>query len=294
MNEQFLQIADLFYSIPLSVNLAANYTPFICSSIENNPLASKVAIDSIKVADRRKCYQGSVIDSTKEVCIYKVGDDYSSYYVTLESKNKDELYELYASPVWDKITLSENCTSHACPSSVIDIFMMLIFIYSSLYHHVVLLHASCIKYGEQGIAFIGCSGAGKSTHSRLWLKYIPGTKLLNDDQPAVRVFENGKVVIYGTPWSGKTQCYLFDKATLRGIVRMKQAPNNKLISLSPVLLFKELLSSCSMIKSDPVTFKVITSILAKMVSSVSGFILENRPEESAVRLVYNHTLKKSY
>ena len=26
-----------------------------------------------------------------------------------------------------------------------------------------------------------------STHSRLWLKYIPDTKLLNDDNPAARI-----------------------------------------------------------------------------------------------------------
>ena len=54
---------------------------------------------------------------------------------------------------------------------------------------------------------LGKSGTGKSTHSRLWLKYIPDTKLLNDDNPAVRIMDNNTIMIYGTPWSGKTPCY---------------------------------------------------------------------------------------
>ena len=52
---------------------------------------------------------------------------------------------------------------------------------------VVLIHASCVALDEEGVAFIGPSGIGKSTHSGLWLKHIPGTRLLNDDQPALRL-----------------------------------------------------------------------------------------------------------
>ena len=38
--------------------------------------------------------------------------------------------------------------------------------------------------------FQGKSGTGKSTHSGLWLKHIPGCELLNDDNPIVHFNRN--------------------------------------------------------------------------------------------------------
>jgi hypothetical protein len=36
---------------------------------------------------------------------------------------------------------------------------------------------------------LGKSGTGKSTHSRLWLDYVEGSELLNDDNPVVRIID---------------------------------------------------------------------------------------------------------
>ena len=70
----------------------------------------------------------------------------------------------------------------------------------------VAIHSSCIVYRGKAVLFLGASGTGKSTHTRLWLENIEGSTLLNDDSPFVRV-EDGKVWAYGSPWSGKTSCY---------------------------------------------------------------------------------------
>ena len=290
MNIQRIQIAGLTYLITSSVKLTQNYKPFFTAESVSEQIASVISIGDIPATNKKLCHHGLVIDDTKELYIYNV--DEGSYYVTLNTKGSSELFELYAASTWDKITLSSNCSSPACHPSVIDIFMMLTFIYSAAYFNTVLLQSSCVKCGEDVVAFIGHSGAGKSTHSRLWLTHVPGTMLLNDDQPAVRVWDENRIVIYGTPWSGKTPCYINDQGLLKGIIRMKQAPMNKITALSPVALFQELLSSSSMIKADPTTFKQITSTLAKLASHIAGFVLENRPEKAAVDLVYTNTLKQ--
>lgn len=44
--------------------------------------------------------------------------------------------------------------------------------------------------------FLGESGTGKSTHTRLWRENIAGSKLLNDDSPIVRYEEGGRVGIW--------------------------------------------------------------------------------------------------
>lgn len=43
--------------------------------------------------------------------------------------------------------------------------------------------------------FLGESGTGKSTHTRLWLENIPGSRLLNDDSPVLRRHK-GKNTLY--------------------------------------------------------------------------------------------------
>ena len=82
-------------------------------------------------------------------------------------------------------------------------------------HCMLKMHASVTVLDGQALLFFGVSGTGKSTHSRLWRKFVPGAMLLNDDEPIVRVLEDGEVRVYGCPWSGSTPCYKNESA--RGI-----------------------------------------------------------------------------
>ena len=68
------------------------------------------------------------------------------------------------------------------------------------------VHSSCIVYRDRAVLFLGESGTGKSTHTRLWREHVEGAFLLNDDSPVLRV-EDDVVRVYGSPWSGKTPCY---------------------------------------------------------------------------------------
>ena len=59
------------------------------------------------------------------------------------------------------------------------------------------MHASTVVNGGKAYLFLAKSGTGKSTHSRMWLKAIPGTHLMNDDNPVVRTYGDGRVIAYG-------------------------------------------------------------------------------------------------
>ena len=73
---------------------------------------------------------------------------------------------------------------------------MIAFAFSGAQKDLLLIHASVTMKDGKGYLFLGKSGTGKSTHSQLWLKHIPGTELLNDDNPAVRLI-NDEVIVYG-------------------------------------------------------------------------------------------------
>ncbi len=65
----------------------------------------------------------------------------------------------------------------------------------------ILMHGSSISYKDKGIIFTAPSGTGKSTHARLWKKYYD-IVYINDDKNYI-VKEDGKLNLYGNPWSGK-------------------------------------------------------------------------------------------
>lgn len=86
------------------------------------------------------------------------------------------------------------------------------------------IHSSAIRLGDDAVLFLGESGTGKSTHTRLWCDHIPGAELLNDDSPLVGMHD-GRPTAWGSPWSGKTPCYRSERATIRAFVRLRQAPH---------------------------------------------------------------------
>ena len=63
-------------------------------------------------------------------------------------------------------------------------------------------HDSAVAVREQAYLFTARSGMGKSTHTALWLKNIPGSYIVNGDKPVIRLI-GGRPFICGTPLMGK-------------------------------------------------------------------------------------------
>ena len=150
-----------------------------------------------------------------------------------------------------------------------------------------LFHAACVSYKGLGYLFLGKSGTGKSTHARLWLKYIEGTELFNDDNPVVRLFEkDGRkfAVAYGSPWSGKTPCYKNVKFELGGFVLLSQAPFNKITPLKGVSAYAAILPSISGMRWDKKIADGLHMTQNGLASNVMIWHLECLPDENAARL----------
>ena len=148
----------------------------------------------------------------------------------------------------------------------------------------VAIHSSCIVYKDKAILFLGESGTGKSTHTRLWREHIPGAVLLNDDSPMIRV-EDGKVWAYGSPWSGKTPCYKQERYELAGCVRLSQAPYNKIKKLSVLQAYGAIHPSCPPeFAYDSVLYDGVSGFIGKLLSQVPFYHLACLPDAEAARL----------
>lgn len=163
--------------------------------------------------------------------------------------------------------------------------LMIVYAFAGSFQQTLLIHASTILNNGYGYAFIAKSGTGKSTHTQLWIKHIPGSELMNDDNPIVRVVGD-QAFIYGSPWSGKTPCYRQIKAPLGAITRIDRAPKNSIEKLSPIEAFASLLPSCSNMKWDKDIFHGICDTVTRVIELTNCYTLHCLPDQEAAEICH--------
>lgn len=148
----------------------------------------------------------------------------------------------------------------------------------------VLTHASSVIYKDKAYLFLGKSGTGKSTHSRMWLSALENVVLMNDDHPVIRLDKDGNPIAYGSPWSGKTPCYKNLSAPLGGIIRISRAPHNKARRLSPIESYASLMTSCSGMTWEKELADGRDKTLQGIISRTPCWVMECLPDEDAAKV----------
>ena len=276
----FLKIAE--WTIAVSCNPAllgqtVNFRPFLCEATEGEA-------DCHVWLDREiaPVEGGPLQEARPDGRVLRIWKKADGIYIHIVYP--DGVCRLHADAEWKNVETDARETDSLIVQEMNDV-LMLAFAYSMAYVGGVLIHSSCVGLDNgRGAAFIGHSGIGKSTHSRLWLRYVPASRLINDDQPAVRVFPDGKVCIYGTPWSGKTPCYRNEGARLKALFFMQQAKENRAVRLDGIEAFYRLLESVSAIGRDARSFAGISETLAHVAGTVPAYLLRNLPEKEAALL----------
>ncbi len=151
-------------------------------------------------------------------------------------------------------------------------------------HRTVAVHTSVIQYKGRTVLFLGESGTGKSTHTRLWRENIEGAVLLNDDSPILRIID-GKPWMYGSPWSGKTPCYKQESYPLAACVRLSQAPYNKIQRLSIPQAYAALHPSCPPdFAYDDTLYDCISETIGEVLAQIPLYHLACLPNAEAAQL----------
>ncbi len=145
----------------------------------------------------------------------------------------------------------------------------------------ILMHCSILDYDGNGFAFLGRSGTGKSTHTKLWLKTLSPTKVVNGDKPILE-YTNGGFIAYGTPWMGKERWGEKTSAPLKGLCFLEQAKENSIrrLTLSEVSsrVFTQLL-----IPEDEENAAATLELADKLVTEVPAYLLKCDISEEAVK-----------
>ena len=147
-------------------------------------------------------------------------------------------------------------------------------------HGGVVLHSSYVltKQGE-ALLFSAPSGTGKSTQAELWRKFA-GAKVINGDRALIKA-QNG-VTANGIFFSGTSGISENVTAPLRAIVLLRQSFANELKKVSGKEAFMRLLPQCSYYPKEEENLKLVTGILAEIISAVPIYDFGCVPEKSAV------------
>ena len=121
--------------------------------------------------------------------------------------------------------------------------LMIAYMLGTCHSGTLLMHSATVIHDGKAYLFQGKSGTGKSTHAALWTRHIAGAELLNDDHPVVRFTPDGVATAYGSPWSGKTDCYRNMSAPVGAFVRIVRDRENVLRRLAPLQAYASLTAS---------------------------------------------------
>ena len=262
-----------------------SYLPFACP--DNTPHLFKLTLD---FADTLKDTNPGVI----RTCL---NEEAPYFWIFGQDENKFNFGFSYTKSHPDCILIpSEDYKDNtiyvpsACASRLTEFAisnaMMLLYTFNTTPLDTLMVHASVIAHKGQAYMFLGRSGTGKSTHSSLWLKHIPDTSLLNDDNPVIRV-EGDSVNIYGTPWSGKTPCYKNEVFPLKASVRLSQAPHNIIKKLPALQSYASLMPACSCMRWDRKSTDALHNTVEKVISMTGCWHLECLPDEEAASVCHS-------
>ena len=244
---KYYKVADFVFAVTLGGNrdlevLLPSFSVFECCERPEGDLLFKLVEEEVEEDCPLAEFLEEDVNDMGHTCLYRVGDRYR---VTVRYAEFEHVME--AGSDFRQVSARLKWEDPYVPS-VLCSMLRIVFAQAALLHSAVSLHSSTVVKDGKAYMFMGRSGTGKSTHSRLWIEHL-GAALLNDDNPIVRIVD-GKALVYGSPWSGKTPCYKDKSVPIAAMVRLAQAPENRFERKSEIEAFAILLPGCSVLRFD--------------------------------------------
>ena len=147
-----------------------------------------------------------------------------------------------------------------------------------------LMHCAVLEYAGKGYAFLGKSGTGKSTHTKLWKRYLKTPNMVNGDKPILESTENG-FIAYGTPWKGKEGWGTNGSAPLCGLCFLEQAKENSIRKLTPAEVSARLFQQLLMPSEEQAVIATL-ELADKLIAQTPAYLLRCNISEEAVKLSF--------
>lgn len=291
--KRFFKVADFCFSVSGASDtlwgLAGNYAPFAVRNPDTDILFSLEIGGNLPEGDKLPYHK----DNPDEpgAAVVDIYEQAGGLLVELKPfSTSTQTYHMWISSDFRTAVLKEWDVQEG-GRFPLDNAAMILFAMASATRNTLAMHASVTVCEGLGFLFLGKSGTGKSTHSRLWLENIGGCSLLNDDNPVVR-FKDDRLYVYGTPWSGKTPCYKNESAPVGAFVQLAQAPENHIRKMSVLESLSSLYTSSSGLRKNQEVFDGLDNTCAGILEAVPFWHLDCLPDAAAAHLCHDSILQK--
>ena len=146
------------------------------------------------------------------------------------------------------------------------------------------VHAAGMRDADgNAYLFLGHSGAGKSTTTRLWNQQHSMT-ILSDDRIILREHD-GEVWMHGTPWHGEAAFAAPEKARIERLFILEHAHENRITPLSGSRAVGEVMARSFLPFYDGAALENTMSFLQEIVATIPCYRLEFLPDGTVVDAV---------
>jgi len=204
------------------------------TKVDSNP---KYQIESFLVDEIKEPVEAPIKDRNPYICR---GKELSYLYIKNTHHQVKAMFTHDRDFLHSKIYINENILEN--PDEIEYVFMSMIFMEIAAREGFFSLHASAIQYHNEIILISAPSQTGKSTHANYWLKAFDHIHIINDDKPLIKCI-NEKLIVFGTPFSGKNKLNVNTHAPLKAITFYSQGLDNKIKKLDNDEIRLELLKN---------------------------------------------------
>jgi len=279
--KRFFKVADLVFCVDGPADFKAQmtqYEPFETCPQEDVCFCLDVTCE-MDIPELETVYDQPTDPGETKVAIFRNAD--TLYVRSAPLDTVPWVGTLRVDNPYDRFTLAVHSKTQKGQTFALNNALMLSFAFATATLGVLEMHASVTVCDDKAYLFVAKSGTGKSTHSRMWLENISGTHLLNDDNPVVRVFPDGRIICYGSPWSGKTPCYRNLSYPCGAVVKIVRDTENYAVRFSAPEAYATVYSSSSGFKSDETIADGLYGSISRIALNLPCYAMHCRPDAQA-------------
>lgn len=260
-------VCEIETRLPFNINDTFPFSQFRTENLSDNAYVYDYSFtDKIDLPDKKPNFEfdNRIVfnENSSDVVFYK---KHGGGYFARRTEFKEgfggtvEYSNEFKNSLWDKSVLD----TVGFEKKAYDLGMMI-------------MHASFIAVGGEGILFTAPRQTGKSTQARLWNEYN-NAEIINGDKALVYI-KDGRVFASGLPYCGSSNICLNVTVPVKCIVRLGRG-ENVLEKLSPFSAVREILNGCYL----PFGIENILPAAEKTAEEVPVYKFDCKPDFSAVK-----------
>ncbi len=148
-----------------------------------------------------------------------------------------------------------------------------------------LIHAVAFRFKDKAYVIFGPPGRGKSTQIKYLMDLYPGEfSVICGDRPCLKVNDDGRIMVYPTPWNGKENWHGAQSCELGGFLYLLRGESTEIKLLDEKRAVFPVFISVISRREDVETIRLIGNITEKVVKNypVYQYVNGGVPESSKV------------